>query len=91
MSDSLLKLNVMTVVPIFSINKNSTSYDYILESNLWHDRLGNVNFDTSHRLIGFDYIPKFEIDPNHKCEICVEAKLTKFPFKSVKGKTEPLE
>ena len=43
------------------------------------------------RLISLDYIPKFEIDPNHKCEICVEAKLSKTPFKSVERKIKPLE
>ena len=43
------------------------------------------------RLISLDYVPKFEIDLNHKCEICVGTKLTKAPFKSVERKTEPLE
>ena len=43
------------------------------------------------RLIGLDYIPKFEIDSNYKCDIYVEAKLTKALFKSVERKTEPLE
>ena len=91
MSDGLFKLNVMTVVPKIAINKNNTSFVYILESNLWHGRLGLVNFDALRRLIGLDHIQKFEINHNHKCEICVEAKLTKAPFKSVERKTEPLE
>ena len=39
MSDGLFKLNVMTVVPKLAINKNNTSFDYILESSLWHGRL----------------------------------------------------
>ena len=63
MSDGLFKLNVMTVVPKLAINKNNTSFAYILVSNLWHGRLGHVNFDALHWLIGLDYIPKFEIDP----------------------------
>ena len=38
MSDGLFKLNVMTVVPKLAINKNNTSFAYILESNLWDGR-----------------------------------------------------
>ena len=91
MGDGLSKLNVMTVVPKLVFNKNNTSFAYILKSNLWYSRLGHVNFDVLLRLLGLDYIPKFEINPNHKCEICVEAKLTKAPFKSVERKTERLE
>ena len=91
MSDGLFKLNVMTVIPKLASNKNNTSFIYIFESNLWHGRSGHVNFDALHRLIGLDYIPKFEIDPNHKCESYVKAKLTKVPFKSVERKTESLE
>ena len=86
MSDGLFKLNVMTVVPKLAMNKNNTSFAYILESNLWHGRLGHVNFVALRRLIGLDYIPKFEIDPNHKCEICVEAKLTKAHLNRLKEK-----
>ena len=36
-------------------------------------------------------LPKFNIDSNHKCEICVEAKLSKTPFHSIERSTEPLE
>ena len=54
-------------------------------------QIGHVNFDALRRLIGLNYIPKFEIYPNHKCEICVEVKLTKAPFKSAERKIEPLE
>ena len=43
MSDGLFKLNVMTVVPKVAMNKNNTSFAYILESNLWHGRLEHVN------------------------------------------------
>lgn len=36
-------------------------------------------------------LPKFDIDSNHKCEIFVEAKLSKTLFYSIKRSTEPLE
>ena len=50
MSDGLFKLNVMTVVP--SVINNTTSSSYLLESsNLWHGRLGHVNYGSLRRLI----------------------------------------
>ena len=85
-SDELFKLNVMTI-----INKNNKSSVYMLESsNLWHGRLGHVNYDTLCRLINLDHIPSFQIDSKHKCEICVEAKLTRSSFQTVERNIEPL-
>ena len=90
MSDGMWKLNVMTIIKS-DRNKTSTSA-YILESsNLWHDRLGHVNYDTLHRLINLNHIPTFQIDVKHKCETCVEAKLTRSSFQSVERHTEPLD
>ena len=60
-------------------------------SNLWHGRLGHVNFDTLRRLINLDHIPAFEIDSKHKCETCVEAKQTRSSFQTIERNTEPLE
>ena len=93
MSNGLFKMNVMTVVPpIKNINENSTSSAYMLESlNVWHGRLGHVNYDTLRRLINMEYLPKFQMDPNHKCEICVESKLTRTSFQSIERSSEPLE
>ena len=86
-SDGLFKLNVMTI-----INKNNQSSVYLLKSsNLWHGRLGHVNYDTLRRLINLDRIPSFQIDLKHKCEICVKAKLTRSSFQTIKRNTEPLE
>ena len=77
MSNGLFKMNVMTVVPHTKINNNeNTSSAYMLESsNVWHGRLGHVNYDTLRRLINMECLPKFKLDPNHKCEICVELNL----------------
>ena len=93
MSNGLFKMNVMTVVPpINNINKNSTSSAYMLESsNVWHGRLGHVNYDTLRRLINMECLPNFKIDSNHKCEICVESKLTRTSFQSIERSSEPLE
>ena len=93
MSNGLFKMNVMIVVtPIKNINKNSTSSAYMLESsNVWHGRLGHVNYDTLRRLINMECLPNFKIDSNHKCEICVESKLTRTSFQSIERSSEPLE
>ena len=86
-SDELFKLNVMTI-----INKNNQSSVYLLESsNLWHDRLEHVNYDTLRKLINLDHILSFQIDSKHKCEICVETKLTRSSFQTIERNTEPLE
>lgn len=33
-----------------------------------------------HRLVNLELFPKFHIDSDHKCETCVESKLTRSPF-----------
>ena len=60
-------------------------------SNVWHGRLGHVNYYTLYRLINLNLFLKFKIDFNHKCEICVEAKMARASFKLVERSTEPLE
>ena len=37
------------------------------------------------------YIPNFQIDLKHKCETCVEAKLTRSSFQIIKRYTQPLD
>ena len=86
MIDGMWKL-IMTIIKS-DMNKSRT-YVYILKSsNLWHGRLGH---DTLCRLINLNHIPTFQIDAKHKCETCVEAKLTRSSFQSVERHTESLE
>ena len=60
-SNELFKMNVMTIVSDFN-NKN-TSSTYMFEfSNIWHGRLGHVNFDTLRKLMNLELLPKFNID-----------------------------
>nr|GEZ14560.1 Pol polyprotein [Tanacetum cinerariifolium] len=87
--NGMFKLNVMVVKN--EINKINSSAYLIESSNVWHGRIGHVNFNSMRRLIKFNSIPNFHIDPKHKCETCVEAKLTRTSFKLVKRKTEPLD
>lgn len=49
-SDGLFKLNVATVFP--KVMNNNVTVAYVVESsNLWHGRLGHVNYDTLRRLL----------------------------------------
>ena len=93
MSNGLFKVNVMIIVPpIKNINNMNTSSAYMLESpNVWHGRLEHVNYDTLCRLINMECLLNFKLDPNHKCEIFVESKLTRTSFQSIERSSEPLE
>ena len=91
LSDGLFKLNVMTVVPPEVMNKNNTSSAYIVESSyIWHGRLRHVNYGSLKKLINMNCLPKFELDLNHKCEVCVEAKMTKKSFQNIFRNSEIL-
>ena len=91
MTDGIFKLNTMTIVPKNSMNEKGESSVYIVDSFiLWHGRLGHVNYGSLKRMVNSEYLPKIVFDPNHKCLICVEAKMTKVPFKKVERNTEPL-
>ena len=85
-SDVLFKLNVIAV----DMNKDFSS-SYLLESKcLWHERLGHVNNKTLRKLINLNIFPKFECNKSN-CQICVESKYAKHPYKSVERNSNPLE
>ena len=87
-NNGLFKLNVMTLKP----KNEASSSAYLLESsNLWHGRLGHVNLNSLRKLINMKHIPNFQINLKHKCETCVEAKLTRLSFQIIKRNTEQLD
>ena len=88
--NGMVKMNVMAI-KAKEMNKISSSAYMIESSNLWHGRLGHVNYDTLRKLINLECIPKFNIDSNHKCEIYGEAKLTRTSFHSVERSNETLD
>ena len=89
-SNGLFKLNVMIVKPKI-INKTNASFVYVLESsNLWHGKLGHVNYGSLKRLINLNHIPTFHIDIKHKCKTCFEAKMTRLSFQTIERNTKPL-
>ena len=58
MSNELFKMNVMTIVSDFN-NKNTSSAYMLESSNIWHCRLGHVNFDTLNKLMNLELLPEF--------------------------------
>jgi len=87
-SGGLFVLNVASDV----VNGNASSV-YIAESvDLWHDRLGHINYASINKLRNMRLIPNNIIEKCLKCDICVEAKFTKKSFKSTTTrKTELLK
>ena len=83
MSNEMWKLNIMTVIKS-NMNKASPSAYMLESSNLYHDRLEHVNYNTLCRLVNLNYIPTFQIDSKHNCETCFEAIVTK-SFKALKN------
>lgn len=74
-----------------SINNINSGSAYIIESSiLWHNRLAHLNFRSlkfmsKHGLISYNH--------NHsaKCEICIQAKMTKKPFPRTNRNSKLLE
>lgn len=60
-------------------------------SNVWHGRLGHINLMKIKKMMDLDLVPKSALNLKHKCEICVQAKQPKKPFKSVERNTQLLE
>ena len=91
----LVKMSVMTVFPknvasasVVEMNENPITY--LVESfTTWHERLGHVNYKIMRKMQNMNLIPKFKTNQK-KCEVCVQAKLTKTRSPRVKRTTEPL-
>ena len=62
-------------------------YPYVVlntkSCNVWHDRLSYVNLGSFKKMANMGLIPKENIDPKTKCQICVQAKQPRKPFKSI--------
>ena len=91
MNNGLFKINVMTVHHNLDKNNDCSSAYMVDSSCLCYDRLGHVNFNSLQKLMNLELLPNHEIDPHYKYKICVEAKLAKTLFHSVKRNTKPLD
>ncbi|KAL2253467.1 UNVERIFIED_CONTAM: Retrovirus-related Pol polyprotein from transposon TNT 1-94 [Sesamum indicum] len=75
-------------------NKIDVSDSIILNvesSTLWHSRLGHLNFNSIKRMMNLNLIPSQNIERNHKCQICVEAKQVRKPYQSIERDSEILD
>ena len=50
---------------------------------MWHGRLGHVNYASINKLRNMRLIPNIITEKCLKCDVCVEAKFAKKPFKSI--------
>ena len=81
--DGMFKLNII-------MNKVNNSA-YIVESfDTWHARLAHLNFRALKYMSKHDLISCNNYD-HEKCEICIQAKLTKKPFPKAERNTQLLD
>ena len=73
-NQGLFMLNVFYI-----INNNAFSFfAYIVDScDIWHGRLGHVNFSYMKKMVELSSIPKLSLENHGKCESYVESKTTK--------------
>ena len=93
MIDKIISKNKQLLKDITSINKVNV-FVYILKSNfyLWHARLSHVNFKLINFMSKHGLISCInENGKSGKCEICIQAKMTKKPFPKNERTTELLE
>ncbi|PHU30764.1 Shaggy-related protein kinase NtK-1 [Capsicum chinense] len=84
LTEGLYKMNVMTG----EMNKSSNP-SYLLEFyDLWHERLGHVNYKMLRKLINLEVLPNFDCNKS-KCQTCVKSKYAKHPYKSVGRNLNP--
>lgn len=75
----------------FSTCANKINVVYVVEPlNLWHARLGHIIYNCLNFMSKHDHI-NCKGYHSEKCEICVQAKMIKKPFKKVERKTQLLE
>ena len=84
-SDNMFKLNVA------NINNNINNSAYIVDSSdLWHNRLGHVNFNKLNDMMTLDLIPN-TTSHNESCSTCMLTKITRKPFPRVERNTKILD
>ena len=73
------------------INENVTSFAYMPDSDdLWHGRLGYVSNSYIKKMQTIELIYGINVSCMNKCDICVEAKLTRKPCILVERESELL-
>ena len=85
--NGLFILNVLNVI----MNESVSSFAYIVDSlDLWHARLGHINFAYIKRMKRFGLLSDFSNSDFEKCDVCVEVKSIKKTCKYVERETKLL-
>ena len=80
-------LNVSDIIN----NNTSSSFAYIVDScDIWHGRLGHVNFSYMKKMVELSLIPKMSLEKHRKCEAHVESKTIKKSCKSIARESDLL-
>ncbi|TYK15379.1 ty1-copia retrotransposon protein [Cucumis melo var. makuwa] len=83
--------NGLFVLNTIFMNANASSSAYVIKFvNLWHGRLGHVNFASIRKLKDLRLINTSELHETGKYPICAESKFHKKPFKPVESRTTDL-
>ena len=80
--DGLFKLNIMECVVSNSCNSRSYVY-HVSDCDVWHGRLGHVNYNTINRMIRFNLIPYYDTSSITRCDICIQSKKPRKPLSSI--------
>lgn len=93
LDNGLIRLSLLLPCSSFSDNNKAfavSSHSARSDNSLWHNRLCHVNYKYISRMMSLDLIPKHDTR-GIKCEICVQAKQPRKPFKSVDRDSSMLE
>ncbi|KAK1378365.1 hypothetical protein POM88_025109 [Heracleum sosnowskyi] len=83
LSDGLFLINVEPGLDSFINDSVAPSVNCVESSDLWHARLGHLNFGALKNMMNLELIPKYAIEKKSKCQVCVTAKQTRKPFHNV--------
>ena len=83
-------LFILNVYDIINNNASSSSAYIVDSSDIWHGRLGHVNFLYMKKMVELSLIPKPPLENHGKCESCVESKTTKKSYKSIERESDLL-
>ncbi|KAK1407693.1 hypothetical protein QVD17_39315 [Tagetes erecta] len=91
LSNGMFKLNVNVPFANESVCVASSSNNKVDQvSNLWHARLGHVNYFRMRDMSKMSLIPPFDMHRN-KCHTCKLTKITRKPFKDVNRDSKVLD
>nr|GEU47784.1 zinc finger, CCHC-type [Tanacetum cinerariifolium] len=66
-----------------NINSVYMAYSHVVDSKLWHARLGHVHYQRLHDMSKDSLIPSYD-NNMEKCNPCMLTKITRQPFKDIK-------